>query len=164
MTLHWFSDASEQAYVRVVFLRMTNSKGSVHTSLIMSKTKVAPIKRLTIPRLELCGACILVKILYSCKEVYCLPSQHIYAWTDSTIVLNWLAGNPRRFKTYVENHLSQIIELIFLEWWNHVSRMDNSADCPSWGLFPSELLNYSLWWNVPNQLLINLLEGVIQQA
>ena len=54
--LHRFSDASEKAYAGVVYIRMVDSAGGVHTSLIISKTKIAPIKRLTIPRLELCGA------------------------------------------------------------------------------------------------------------
>ena len=58
-----FSDVSEGAYARVAYLRMTDSKGEVHTSLVASKTKVAPIKRLTIPRLELCGAHLLTKLL-----------------------------------------------------------------------------------------------------
>ena len=62
--LHGFSDASEQAYAGVVYLRMVDSAGGIHTSLVMSKTKVAPpIKRLTIPRLELCGARLLAQIL-----------------------------------------------------------------------------------------------------
>ena len=50
---------SEQEDAGVVYLHMTDSRGSIHTSLITSKTKVTPIKRLTIPRLELCGAHIL---------------------------------------------------------------------------------------------------------
>jgi hypothetical protein len=80
----------------------------------MSKTKVAPIKRLTIPRLELCGANLLAQILHHCKEVFSLPLKDIFAWTDSTIVLNWLVGSPRRFKTYVGNRVSSIMQLSLL--------------------------------------------------
>ena len=99
MQLNGFLDASEQAYAGVVYFRMTDSKRSTYTYLVILKTKVAPIKRLTIPRLELYGAHILAQILHHCKEVFCLPSQQIYFWTGSTIVHNWLAGNPQRFKT-----------------------------------------------------------------
>ena len=60
--LHGFSDTSETAYARVVYLRKTDSQGNTHTSLVTSKTKVAPIKRLTLPRLELCGANLLAKL------------------------------------------------------------------------------------------------------
>ena len=57
--IHRFSDASESTYAGVVYFQMTDRDGAVYTSLIISKTKVAPIKRLTIPRLELCGAHLL---------------------------------------------------------------------------------------------------------
>lgn len=151
MQLHGFSDASEQAYAEVVYLRMVDSIGGIHTSIVMSKTKVAPIRRFTIPRLELCGAHILTQILHRCKEVFHLSLKDVFAWTDSTIVLNWLVGSPRRFKTYVGNRVSSIMELIPPDRWNHVSGMENPADCASRGLFSSELLNHSLWWDRPQQ-------------
>ena len=73
--LHGFSDASEDAYAGVVYLRMINSVGDIHTSLVMSKTKVSPIKRLSIPRLELCGAEVLSRLLQHVKECYRFPCQ-----------------------------------------------------------------------------------------
>ena len=66
--LHGFSDASELAYAGAVYLRMCDSEGNVHGSLVTSKTKVAPIKRLTIPRLELCGAHLLAQLLHHVRE------------------------------------------------------------------------------------------------
>ena len=68
--LHGFSDASEQAYAGVVYLRMVDSTGQVHTSLVIAKTKVAPVKRLSIPRLELCGAQLLAQLLHHCQRVF----------------------------------------------------------------------------------------------
>ena len=103
--LHGFCDASEDAYAGVVYLRGEDIHGNVHVALVMSKTKVSPIKQLTIPRLELCGAYLLSKLLHHVKEIYKIPITSIYAWTDSTIVLNWLNGSPRRFKTYVGNRV-----------------------------------------------------------
>ena len=147
--LHGFSDASEDAYASVIYLRLTDSDGNVHLSLVIAKTKVAPIKRLTIPRLELCGAHLLAQLLNHVKEVFHLSLRDIYAWTDSTIVLNWLSGNPRRFKTYVGNRVCSILEHIPPDRWNHVSGTENPADCASRGLFPSELLEYELWWKGP---------------
>ena len=74
--LHRFSDASELAYAGVVYLRMTDLDGRVYTSLVSSKTKVAPIKRPTLPRLELCGANLLAKLLSHVKEALNLyPSK-----------------------------------------------------------------------------------------
>ena len=55
MQLHGFCDASEDAYTGVVYIRVQERGGNVHSSLVISNTKVAPIKQLTIPRLELCG-------------------------------------------------------------------------------------------------------------
>ena len=147
--LHGFCDASELAYAAVVYLRLADSNGDVQISLVTSKSKVAPIKRLTIPRLELCGAHLLAQLLYHVQQVFEIPLTGLHAWTDSTIVLNWLDGNPRRFKTYVGNRISMIMELIPPEKWNHVSGLENPADCASRGLFPSELLQYPLWWNGP---------------
>lgn len=104
-TIAWLSDASERAYSGVVYLRMENSSGTVHTLLVMSKTRVAPINRYTIPRLELCRALVLAQLLSHCKDILNIPMQSIFAWTDSTIMLSWLQGNPRRFKVYVAHRL-----------------------------------------------------------
>ena len=84
--MYGFSDASGRAYSGVVYLRMEDSNGMIYTSLVASKTRVAPIKRVTIPRLELNGALILSQILSHCKELLDLPLSSVFAWTDSTIV------------------------------------------------------------------------------
>ena len=148
--LHGFSDASERAYAGVVYLGMMDANGDVHISLVASKTKVAPIKRLTIPRLELCGAHILARLLHHVQQAFDLPLNCVYAWTDSTIVLNWLVGNPRRFKTYVGNRVSHILELTSPDRWNHVNGVEYPADCASRGLLPSELLEHKLWLKLPS--------------
>ena len=145
-SLHGFSDASEDAYSAVVYLRIVDANADVHITLVTSKTKVAPIKRLTIPRLELCGAVLLSKLLTHVKNIFDLPLSDVNGWTDSTIVLSWLSGNPRRF---VGNRVSQIISRIPSERWSHVSGVDNPADCASRGLFPSELVQHHVWWSGP---------------
>ena len=151
--IHGFCDASEIAYAGVVYIRMTDTQDNTHVSLVMAKTKVAPIKRQTIPRLELCGAHLLSKLLRHPKEIFNVPMHDTFAWTDSTIVFCWLNGNPRRFKTFVGNRVSFIMDQISPDRWSHVSSSDNPADCASRGLFPSELLEYKLWWNGPSWLL-----------
>ena len=88
LQLHGFCDASEDAlFAGVVYIQMTDSEEKVHTSLVLVKTKVAPIKRLTIPRLELCGAYLFTNILHHVREVLIISSSKVYAWTDSTIRL-----------------------------------------------------------------------------
>ena len=114
MQLHGFSDASEEAYAGVVYL------GKVHPAIVMSKTRVSPIKRLSIPRLELCGAQLLTKLLCHVKKTLNVPVTSVFAWTDSTIVLSWLTGNPRRFRTYVGNRISFIVDQLPPDRWKHV--------------------------------------------
>ena len=149
LQLHGFCDASEDAFAAVIYLRVVSESESVHTSLVLSKTRVAPLKRLTIPRLELCGAHLLSRILAHVWEILEMPLHQVFAWTDSTVVLSWLTGDPRRFKTYVGNRVSRIVELLPPDRWQHVSGTDNPADCASRGLFPSELLEHPLWWTGP---------------
>ena len=149
LQLHGFCDASEHAYAAVVYARLVDSSQAIHVSLVMAKTKVAPLKRLTIPRLELCGANLLANLLHHVKLTLHVPSDNIYAWTDSTIVLSWLSGSPRRFKPFVGNRVSNIMELIPPDRWSHVKSANNPADCASRGLFPSELLTHMLWWDGP---------------
>ena len=148
--LHGFSYVSEAAYAGVVYLHGVDSSGTIYVSLIMSKSKVAPIRRLTVPRLELWGANLLAGLLNHVQEIFEIPSSQVFAWTDSTVVLGWLSGNPRRFKTFVGNRVSNILELIPPDRWRHVSGVDNPADSSSRGMFPSELLQHELWWNGPN--------------
>lgn len=150
--LHGFSDASELAYAAVVYLRSTDTGGVVHSSIVTAKTKVSPIKRVTIPRLELCGALVVAKLLHHCRKVLNVPLSDTYAWTDSTIVLSWLRGNPNRFKPFVGNRVAEIMEMIPPSQWNHISGMSNPADCASRGLYPSELANHALWWEGPSWL------------
>ena len=152
--LREFSDASEKAYSAVVYLRMEDTDGIVHTSLVTSKTRVAPIKPLTMPRLELNGALILAQLLFHCKEVLRIPLSTVYAWTDSTIVLAWLQGNPRRFKVYVANRVAQIMDLIPILHWGHVVSEENPADCASRSIFPTELLHHTLWWHGPTWMML----------
>ena len=131
---------------------MECTDGSTQIALVSSKTKVAPIKRLTIPRLELCGAQLLAQLLHHVRHVLNIPLDRSFAWTDSTIVLHWLVGSPKRFKTYVGNRVSNILELLGPERWCHVSGTDNPADCASRGQFPSELVDNNLWWEGPDWL------------
>jgi len=149
--LHGFSDASLRAYGAVVYLRTELHDGSYHVYMITSKTRVAPIKQSSLPRLELMGAVMVAQLLTTVKKTLGLDVD-ICAWSDATIVLKWIAGFPSRWGTFVGNRVSQIQQLIPCENWRHVAGDQNPADCASRGISPSELLQHPSWWHGPSWL------------
>ena len=97
----------------------------------------------------------MAQILSQCKNVLKISIDHTYAWTNSTIVLSWLQGNPRCFRVFVGNRVAQIMEIIPPEHWRHVISEDNQANCASRGTYPSEIPTHTLWWNGPKWLKLN---------
>ncbi|XP_061705654.1 uncharacterized protein LOC133516653 [Cydia pomonella] len=143
--LHGFSDASNVAYSAVVYLRVINANSDVHVVLVSAKTRVSPVRQVSIPRLELCGAALLTKLLVEVAGVLNIPRTDIRAWTDSSVVLAWLNKHPSNWKTFVANRISEIHSKLESSQWFHVSTKDNPADCASRGVQPSELAELGLW-------------------
>ena len=148
--LHSFSDASIQAYTAAVYARFVDENGSIHTSLLAVKTRVAPIKQQSLPRLELCGALLLSRLLNRVVESLSSHSTTIHAWYDSTIVLSWLSQPPIKLKTFEGNRISKILDKIPRSAWNHVSSKDNPADCALRGMSAATLKQFALWWKGPD--------------
>ncbi|XP_075158009.1 uncharacterized protein LOC142231279 [Haematobia irritans] len=152
LELHGFSDASVQAYSAVIYARCVENLDSPQVKIIAAKTRVAPIKQRTLPQLELCGALLLARLLKRVKEAVCAEKITVRLWCDSTIVLSWLSQPPIKLKTFEGNRTSEILETAPRRLWNHVSSMENPADCASRGVVAANLLNFSLWWNGPEWL------------
>lgn len=151
--LHAFCDASEKAFACVTYIKVYLPNGDSTITLVAAKTKVAPInKKQTLPRLELCGAHLLAKLVAKVKSSLSTNITKTYAWTDSMVVLGWLQGDSQRWKQYVSNRVEQIKEIIPADDWNHVRSEQNSADCASRGLLPSQLQQFSPWWEGPSWL------------
>lgn len=150
--LHGFSDASITAFGGVVFVRIIREVDTVEVKMVSAKTKVAPVKQVTLPRLELCGAVLTAKLLHKVKVCLDIPDDQIYGWTDSTIVLAWLQKHPNSWKTFVGNRVAEILNVTKPSQWHHVSSKDNPADCASRGLPPAQLAQHELWWTGPQWL------------
>ncbi len=149
--LHGFADASEKSFGAIIYLRSILPNGQVIVRFVTSKTKVAPLRQVRLPRLELGAAVTLAELMAHVIEVLNLDAD-VYLWSDSTITLQWIAAPPRRWKTYVANRVALIQELTLPSQWSHVAGIENPADLASRGASVRELCNSELWWNGPSWL------------
>ena len=152
MQLHCFSDASERAYAAVIYLRSSYSDGHVDVNLIAAKTKVAPLKTQSIPRLELLGANILVRLETTVKNALQLTQTiETINWVDSMTVLYWIK-NSKPWKQYVMTRVNEIRESTPQDSWRHCPGVLNPADLPSRGMNAIDLVNETRWWKGPEFL------------
>ena len=135
-----------------MYLRTLYEDADVSVTLLYSKTRVAPISKSTTPRLELCGAQLLSKLLIHVAKALKVPVSNIYAWSDSTIVLCWLSTPTTRLKSYVHNWVVDTIERVPAAQWRHVPTSCNPADVASRGIEISQLISFELWWQGPTWL------------
>ncbi|XP_062704266.1 uncharacterized protein LOC134286638 [Aedes albopictus] len=161
--LHFFSDASESAYGACCYIRSSNSVDETKTALLTARSKVAPLRRQSIPRLELCGA-LLAAELYEKVTASLKLTAETYFWVDSTIVICWLKSTPSAWTTFVANRVSKIQHATQNCPWNHVSGQQNPADHISRGLPAETLLNDELWWKGPQWLTLEKEFWPIQHA
>lgn len=150
--LHGFSDASEKAYGACVYALSFNSKGEASCYLIASKSRVAPLKTITLPRMELNAALLLTRLIKVLQEALEDKVDSMFLWTDSTIVLHWIQTSPNLLKTFVANRVAEIQENIKNGSWHHVPSQDNPADYLSRGLAADKLADNQLWWHGPSWL------------
>ncbi|GFS51331.1 uncharacterized protein TNCV_3533731 [Trichonephila clavipes] len=113
--------------------------------LVTSKSRVAPVKSVTMPRLELCATVLLSKLMKRVETALKMKTPSVYLWSDSTIVLARSQKEPNLLKTFVANRVATIQHLTNAEKWHHVSSEQNPADLVSRGLDPSSFHNNS-WW------------------
>ncbi|XP_062707819.1 uncharacterized protein LOC134288104 [Aedes albopictus] len=150
--LHGFSDASEMAYGACVYIRSLNSDDTAVVKLVASKSKIAPINPVSIPRKELLAALLLTKLVS--KVVSALDTvtfTKIQLWSDSQVVLAWLQKPLNRLQVFVRNRVAEIVshnEYI----WSYVNTRENPADIVSRGQCAKELAQNDLWWNGPKFL------------
>lgn len=150
--LHTFSDASLKAYAACMYVRSSDAVGNVSVHLLCAKSKVAPLKATTIPRLELCGAVLAARLCKKVTESLRCPINKQTFWCDSNVVLGWLNTPPHKLSAFVSHRVAEINELCVNNVWMYVPSSLNPADLASRGVYPEEVSSLSLWWEGPPYL------------
>ncbi|XP_062541806.1 uncharacterized protein LOC134209791 [Armigeres subalbatus] len=133
---HVFVDASEAAYCCVVYFRLLGGN-CIQVALVGAKSKVAPLKTLSIPRLELKAAVLGAQYLKTVLKNHEFPVSRTYMWTDSTTVLAWIFSDHRRFQKFVAVRVGEILTLSDPQDWRWINTKLNVADkATKWGNGP----------------------------
>lgn len=153
--LHVFSDASESAYGAVAYLRTEDQQGKIHLSFVLARSRVAPKRVLSIPRLELCAAVIGAQLKTQLQKELTLPLRHTVLWTDSTTVLSWIQSESCHFKVFVGTRVAEIHELTNTTAWRYVDSAQNPADDLTRGKTLKDLAKPNRWSHGPPFLLLS---------
>ena len=151
--LHMFGDSSQDVFSAVAFLRARvndNENTNPELAFVFRKARVAPMKTVTIPKLELQAALVAARLRNEIQKALTISVKRTFMWTDSTTVLQWLHSIDKK-PVFVANRVSEILELTTVDEWNHVPTADNPADAGTRGLSANALLE-SPWLRGPNFL------------
>lgn len=152
--LHGFCDSSELAYGCCFYVVSEDEKGNRSSNLLCGKSRVAPIRKVSLPRLELCGAVLLSELYVKIKEsLHNVHFESVHFWSDSQIVLSWIASPSSKFKTFVANRIGEIHSITDPQSWKHVGTLENPADVNTRGIPAKYFLHCSLWFHGPSWLL-----------
>lgn len=152
--MHSFADASMKAYAACVYIRTIYHDNSTSCCLVTSKSRIAPVKTVTLPRLELCAMHLAATLTKKTTLIFehKLTIDSVNLWTDSQIALHWIRSHPSRWSVFVSNRVSKIQELSQNWQWYHVKSADNPADLLSRGVLPQNIVKSKLWWTGPHFL------------
>jgi hypothetical protein len=147
-----FSDSSEDGYGTVSYIRLVNEDGRIHVCLLLSKARVAPLKQISIPRMELTAATVAIRVDKMLRKELDLKLDKSIFFTDSTAVLKYIRNKTTRFKTFVANRLQIIHDGSDPSQWGYIDTKLNPADHVSRGLWANDLLNCNCWLRGPEFL------------
>ncbi|KAK3704915.1 hypothetical protein QZH41_005387 [Actinostola sp. cb2023] len=137
--LHHFSDASTKGYGQCSYLRLVDENQRIHCAFVTGKSRVTPLKPVTIPRLELTAAVCSARISQQLHQELEYPIDQDFYWTDSKVVLGYIHNESRRFHVFVANRVQEIQESTRAEQWRYVDTKQNPADEASRGMKAREL-------------------------
>ena len=152
VSLHLFSDASEDGYGMCAYLRFVYASGTIRCSFLVGKSKSSPVRPISIPRLELQAATLSVKMYRVLIDELTYEISKVTFWSDSQTTLQYIKNETKRFQTYVANRVTEIREVTSPDQWRHCPGKSNPADDASRGLTPQNLSSQQRWWRGPNFL------------
>ena len=129
--MHNFADASTSGYGQCSYLRVKDEDENVHVPLVMGKSRVAPTKITTIPRLELTAAVVSAKVAVMVQEELNYTKLKQYFWTDSKVVLGYINNDAKRFHTFVANRVQVIRSNTDTKEWRYIDFQDFKAKFPT---------------------------------
>ncbi|XP_062716387.1 uncharacterized protein LOC134291935 [Aedes albopictus] len=148
LQVHAFVDASQSAYSCAVFFRVDTPEGPA-VSLVGAKSKVAPLKMLSIPRLELQAAVLGCRLLNNIIAMHALPVTKRVLWSDSNTVIAWIRSDQRRYNQYVGFRVGEILSMTDVNEWRKVPTKENVADdATKWGTGP-DIKTENRWFQGP---------------
>ncbi|XP_071952433.1 uncharacterized protein [Antedon mediterranea] len=154
--LHSFGDASSTSYGAASYLYQKDESGNVNRTLVAAKSRLAPLKAQTIPRLELQAALLAARLDTMIREeLKEIKIDQSVCWTDSTCVLRYLSNDETRFKTYVGNRVSAILSRTNKDQWRFLNSAENPADLASRGMTAEEMMTSEMWYCGPKFLTQN---------
>ncbi|XP_055543392.1 uncharacterized protein LOC129728940 [Wyeomyia smithii] len=147
-SVHYFCDASQKGFGCCLYIV---SLDELHSHLLTSKSRVAPLRGQSIPRLEL-RAALLGSQLVHCLRTDTNITGPVTFWTDSTVALHWIKSRSNSWKVFVSNRVAEVQRLMKDAQWMHVPTDLNPADYISRGLLASQIIYDKLWWHGPENL------------
>ena len=147
--LHVFADASTVGYGACAYLRISDGRARTFIRLVFGKSRVMPVKKLTIPRLELQAACLASRIENTISAHLTFQLKTSVLWTDSTAVLGYIRNRGTRFQVFVGNRIERIRRLTNIEQWRYCPGTENPADYASRGVGPDRLQADHAWFTGP---------------
>ena len=142
LELHLFGDSSQEVFSAVLRAKVTSkdSGSTTEIAFVFGKARVAPMKALTIPKLELQASLLTSRLSKVVQRALTMKLNKVFMWTDSTTVLQWIHSIEKQ-PVFVASHVAEILELTTTDEWNYVQSCDNPADAGTRGLSATELPN-----------------------
>ncbi|XP_071476202.1 uncharacterized protein [Diadema antillarum] len=150
--LHHFSDASQTGYGQCSYIRLVDDHGKTHCTLVLGKSRVTPLRPITIPRLELAAATVSAKTSSFLRSELKYADMKEFFWTDSQVVLGYIKNEARRFHVYVANRVQLIRDHTNPDSWFYVDTTQNPADKASRGMTAQQLTSNDIWFRGPDFL------------